>query len=195
MILFLPPAPYTGQFFDYIRGELSNLKTTAATYPGYGDVPASETAAIENYAKSLLPQKKGTQLIGFHTGCLVALEMAFLQPALGPLILIDIPLFDNAAKTKHRAALDPENTNHNAFFAAFDYDLETALKRCRQDVTVIATDSSLFELTVKAAKMIPLAKLIHAKEITKPAFEHPVMAEHLRALLLDNSQINSPLQT
>ena len=189
MILFLPPAPHTGAFFDNIRQALSPLETGAETYPGYGDVPTSAQPSIESYATSLLPQPSRTQLVGFHTGCLVALEMAYRQPDLGPLTLVDIPFFDETTKAKHRARLDSDNQAHAAFFAAFDYDLEEALKRCRHDVTVIATDSLLFDPTLKAVSLLRSANLITAQDIAKPAFEHPAMADHLRTLYVDNSQI------
>lgn len=189
MILFLPPAPHTGKFFEYIRRELSELETEAATYPGYGASSPIAEPSIKNYASALLPQPSGTRLIGFHTGCLVALEMAYQQSSIGSLILIDIPFFDDAAKTKHRSNLDAANPAHAAFFAAFNYDLETALKRCSHDVSVIATGSSLFDLTLKASSLLSSKKIIRAQDITKPAFEHASMAKHLTGLLVDNSQI------
>lgn len=189
MILFLPPAPHTGAFYDSIRDELSEMQTTAVTYPGYGNVAPVKTSSIEAYAKSILPQRAGTQIIGFHTGCLVALEMAHIQPDLGHLVLIDIPYFDEATKNKHRENLDPDNKAHAAFFAAFDYDLERALSNCTQRVTVVATQSSLYEATLAASAKLAKVDLIKRHDITKPVFENPLMAKLVKAVLVDNSQM------
>jgi len=178
MMLFLPPAPHTGAFFDEFRAGFTGLETCAGTYPGYGAVPAS-AATIEGYAASLLPQD-GTNIIGFHTGCLVAMEMALQSPKVGKLLLIDIPYFDAATKAKHEAGLDPDNPKHDAFRAAFAYDADAALANLSHDVTCVATDSSLFDPTVKAAGRIKNAHLIERRDIIKPAFEGGEMAAFIR---------------
>lgn len=177
-LLFLPPAPHTGVFFDGVRAELSGLDTESATYPGYGDVPAS-VATIEAYAASLLPQD-GLDIIGFHTGCLVAMEMTLQSPKVGRLLLIDIPYFDAATTAKHEAGLDPDNPKHDAFRAAFAYDADMALNSLSHSVSCVATDSSLFEPTVKAAGLIKNATLIERRDIKKPAFEGGEMAALIR---------------
>ncbi|MGJ8563034.1 MAG: alpha/beta fold hydrolase [Alphaproteobacteria bacterium] len=180
MILFLPPAPHTGSFFDTIRESLSDIETQASTYPGYGDVPAT-TSTIQAYALSLLPQDN-TVVVGFHTGCLVALEMALQYPNIGPLILVDIPFFDIDTAAKHAAALDAENPQHDAFRAAFAYDTSGALEKTDHAVTCVATESSLFEPTKLAASMIKNSSLIERRDITKPAFGNPAMAQLIREL-------------
>lgn len=181
MILFLPPAPYTGAFFDTVRGTLTDIETKAATYPGYGDVPKTR-ASIEAYAESLLPQD-GTFLVGFHTGCLVALEMALQSTDIGGLVLIDIPYLDAAAKAKYGAELDADNPDDDAFRAAFAYDLDAALTRVTQGATCIATDSFLFDLTREAAGKIKNSKFIGRRDISKPAFENEAMAQLIRDLV------------
>lgn len=179
MMLFLPPAPHSGEFFDSIRAALSDLDTKAATYPGYGDRPKTEVS-IEAYATSLLPQTDGTTLVGFHTGCLVAIDMALQANNLGSLILIDIPFFDEAARKKHAAGLDPDNDKHDAFRAAFDYDTEQALSRLSHSVICVATQSSLYAATEMAAAKIDGSQFIPRSDITKPAFENEGMAKLLR---------------
>lgn len=182
MILFLPPAPHTGAFFDTVRASLAGLKTSAGTYPGYGDVPSLGTGvppSIGAYAESLQP-KDDIDIAAFHTGCLVAMEMALQSSKVGRLLLIDIPYFDEATKTRHRSGLDPDNPEHDAFRAAFDYDAAAAFEALSQPVTCVATDSSLFEPTIKAAQLIENAALIERRDITKPAFEGEAMAALIR---------------
>ena len=186
MILFLPPAPHTGAFFDTVRDRL-DLASEAATYPGYGEVPPV-APTIAAYAQSLLPQPLGTRLVGFHTGCLVALEMALQDSSLGELVLVDIPFFTRAQRADYAAGLDPDDPTRDAFRAAFAYDIDVALASTRHPVTAVATDSSLFEPTRRAASILPDCRLVEARHIAKPAFESLAMAELLRDILSDNSQ-------
>ena len=185
-VLFLPPAPHTGAFFDAVRGRLDML-SEAATYPGYGDIPPT-SPTIAAYAESLLPQPLGTRLVGFHTGCLVALEMALQDSSLGELILIDIPFFTPTQRTEYAAGLDPNDPTRHAFRAAFAYDIDSALASVAHPATCVATDSALFEPTRRAASIIKGCRLIEARHITKPAFEGESMADLLRDILSDNSQ-------
>lgn len=181
MILFLPPAPKSGEFFDTIRMSLSDFETTGATYPGYGDVPKT-TASIEAYATSFLPLPADTTLVGFHTGCLVALEIALQSDVLPSLILVDIPYYDTATRRKYSAALDADNPNDDAFRAAFAYDLQSALERTFHAVTCVASGSPLFEPTLKAARILKNSTAIERPDITKPVFESGAMADLIREL-------------
>ena len=188
MILFLPPAPHTGSFFDVMRVWLPEFEAQAATYPGYGDEPAVAKPSIESYASALLPIAETTHLVGFHTGCLVALEIARREENIETITLVDVPYFDAATKAKHRNNLDPANPIHAAFFAAFDYNLDNVLQLCTRTVNVVATNSSLLEPTRRAAEKLQYARFIEQPDISKPAFEQPAMAELLRSIFLDNSQ-------
>ena len=190
MILFLPPAPHTGAFFDTVRARL-DLPSEAANYPGYGDIPPT-APTVAAYAQSLLPQPLGTRLVGFHTGCLVALEMALQDSRLGELILVDIPVFTQALRAEHAAALDPDDPAQDAFRAAFAYDIDAALATIRHPVTCVATDGPLFEPTRRAASIIKNCRLVEARHIARPAFESPAMADLLADLLSDNSQAPAP---
>jgi len=184
-ILFLPPAPHTGAFFDTVRNRLSDLDTRAATYPGYGNVPKTHIS-IPAYAESVLANAKGATLVGFHTGCLVAIEAALQNKDIGPLILVDVPYFDAATKEKYAAGLDADNPAHDAFRAAFAYNADDAFKRLSHKVMCVATESNLFEPTVKASGKIKNSVLIERPDITKPAFESETMAN----LIHDMTQIN-----
>lgn len=188
MILFLPPAPHTGAFFDTIRARLSKFETEAATYPGYGRQPPISELSIQGYAQSLLLTASHSHLVGFHTGCLVALEMARRDRSVSALTLIDVPYFDETTRAKHRSGLDDENPMHAAFFAAFNYDLDRALRACTHTANVIATHSSLLEPTREAAQTLNHSNYIERLDISKPAFEQTAMAELLASIFFDNSQ-------
>ena len=188
MILFLPPAPHTGAFFDSVRAQLSGVQTEAATYPGYGDEPEIPNPSIEGYAAALLPIADSTHLVGFHTGCLVALEIARRQENIGSITLIDVPYFDAATISKYLCEMNPEDSKQAAFFAAFDYDVGHALQAYSRELTVIATNSFLLEPTRRAARKLKRARFMERPDISKPAFEQPAMAELLSSLFLDNSQ-------
>ena len=73
----------------------------APDYPGYGGSdPAPEPASVELYASAMLellenyPVDGPVDILGFHTGCLVANEMALMAPAsIRRLLLCDVPYF------------------------------------------------------------------------------------------------------
>ena len=184
MILFLPPAPKTGDFFKTIRKSLRDVKTEAATYPGYGGIEALPRPTIGAYAKHLLPNAQGGSIVGFHTGCLVAIEMALQSRDVGALVLVDIPYFNLKTRQNHNAGLDPKNPEHDAFRAAFSYDLESALANLSHPVTCIATGSPLYDPTIKAAQEIDNSVVIERRDIVKPVFESDAMAALIRALCI-----------
>ena len=82
----------------------------APDYPGYGGSTALDTApAIADFAASMLAgldamnPDEPVDVLGFHTGCLVAVEMALAAPErCGRLVLCDIPYFDEARQTALR---------------------------------------------------------------------------------------------
>lgn len=181
--LFLPPAPHSRDFFDRTRAALADIPTEAATYPGYGDRPRGEVS-ITAYAKSLLSKNTPDVLVGFHTGCLVALEMALQSQDALHLILIDVPFFDAETKAGHAKKLDPNDPKMDAFRAAFRFDAKAALSATTARSTAIATNSSLFEPTKKASGLITDCVFLERRDIEKPAMDHPEMAVLLRQLIL-----------
>ena len=100
-LLCLHPAPHSGMYFEPIMPLLCSPSVICAPdYPGYGgSAPPIETPDIGYYAESMNAIVRGLgdspiDLLGFHTGCLVAIEMALRKPdAIGRLVLIDIPYF------------------------------------------------------------------------------------------------------
>ncbi|GAB5480398.1 MAG: hypothetical protein Pars92KO_01550 [Parasphingorhabdus sp.] len=109
----LHPAPFSGLAFTTIMPHLAQgRRVFAPDYPGHGGSDTfKEEPAIEEYAAAMMAvvdeQSSGgaVDLIGFHTGNLVAAEMALTAPEkIGRLALIDVPAFDAETSTKFRAA-------------------------------------------------------------------------------------------
>jgi len=98
----LHPSPYSGAAFEELFSHLDHSKRIIAPdYPGYGGSDALETkASIEDYALGVdsviddLSANRPVDLLGFHTGCLVGVELALQRPErVHRLILIDCPFF------------------------------------------------------------------------------------------------------
>ena len=101
-LLCLHPAPSSGLYFSTAMPLLNtDRQVIAPDYPGYGgsDKQAGPLS-IADYAAAMLEVIEGASLdtpvdvLGFHTGCLVAVEMAHARPdVLRRLVLCDIPYF------------------------------------------------------------------------------------------------------
>ena len=101
-LLCLHPAPSSGLYFTTVMPLLHEHRTVIAPdYPGYGgsDEPP-EQATIGIYAIAMIellenyPIDEPVDVLGFHTGCLVAVEMALLAPdRIRRLVLCDVPYF------------------------------------------------------------------------------------------------------
>jgi len=109
----LHPSPYSGAAFDELFSYLDHSKRIIAPdYPGYGGSDALETkASIEDYALGVdcvvddLSANRPVDLLGFHTGCLVAVELALQKPEkVHRLILIDCPFFSAEDSERHLKA-------------------------------------------------------------------------------------------
>ena len=112
----LHPAPFSGLAFTNIMPHLAkNRRTIAPDYPGHGGSDPSATApSITDYANAMLAViddlSKGQQidLLGFHTGCLIAAELARLRPdCIRQIVMVDIPYFD--AETRKAMFSDAAN--------------------------------------------------------------------------------------
>jgi len=106
-LICLPPAPHSGLYFSNFQNALGNLHSLAVDYPGYGGSDPQDGHTIEFYAHSLLDLIKslGTvHLLGFHSGCLVAMELVRIAPELlDKIVLIDVPYFDDATRQNYAA--------------------------------------------------------------------------------------------
>ncbi|MEP3226192.1 MAG: alpha/beta hydrolase [Parasphingorhabdus sp.] len=109
----LHPGPFSGLAFTAIMPHLARDRMVVAPdYPGYGGSdPFKEEPTIAEYAQAMLAvihEQSGSgtvDLLGFHTGNLVAVEMALIDPLkIGRLALVDIPAFDAETSAKHKSA-------------------------------------------------------------------------------------------
>ena len=109
----LHPAPFSGLAFTAIMPFLaSHRQVIAPDFPGHGGSdPHRPDASIGDYAKAMasviadLSPGRPVDLLGFHTGCLVACELSLLAPAaIRSLVLIDVPAFDQETRREHLAA-------------------------------------------------------------------------------------------
>jgi len=101
-ILCLAPAPFSSKAYLTLAPLLAaQRKVIALDYPGYGesDVTSNEPS-IEDFAQAALAVvesnsiAQSVDLLGFHSGCLVAAEMSVLSPKnVNHLLLIDVPFF------------------------------------------------------------------------------------------------------
>ena len=101
-LVLLHPAPSSGLYFTSAMPLMNERRTLIAPdYPGYGGSDAlQEPASIARYASAVLellenyPVDGPVDILGFHTGCLVAGEMALIAPAsVRRLVLCDVPYF------------------------------------------------------------------------------------------------------
>ena len=101
-LLCLHPAPYSGRYFTTVMPMLNTgRRVIAPDYPGYGNsYRLSEPPSIEDYAQAIIDSVLANEdaeldLLGFHSGCLVAAEIALRAPQrVRHLLLVDIPWFD-----------------------------------------------------------------------------------------------------
>ena len=107
----LHPAPFSGLAFTTVMPHLAEgRRVIALDYPGHGGSdPITGTLTIKAYAETIaaviddLSGRGPVDLLGFHTGCLVALATGFGTKARG-LVLLDAPFFDAEIRRKF---LDP----------------------------------------------------------------------------------------
>ena len=103
-LVCLHPFPYSGAFFETIAPLLSDRRTVCAPdCPGFGGsdapgrmLPMKELAVtmLEALEAALELPAGPVDLMGFHSGCLLAVEMARLEPARArKLALVDVPYF------------------------------------------------------------------------------------------------------
>lgn len=105
-LVCLHPFPYSGSFFETIVPLLNGRRMVLAPdCPGFGgsDAP-EEMLSMEELAETVLEALAGApeapagavDLMGFHSGCLLAVEMARLAPArVRKLAIVDVPYFNS----------------------------------------------------------------------------------------------------
>ena len=124
---------YSGQTFEPFMPYLADARRVIAIdTPGYGhsDGPP-ELPSFESYAATLaeaLPVLVGAgpvDLFGFHTGAMLAVEMALQSPAqVRRLVLVGVPYFEGEDRATWRARLVQEtqlSESFEPFRARWDY--------------------------------------------------------------------------
>ncbi len=100
-ILCLHPSPFSGLAYQNLAPHLaSDRRVIAPDYPGYGGSDTTETPSVEHYAELMLAVADDlgsggpVDLIGFHSGCFVAAEIACMRPdRVAHLCMVDVPAF------------------------------------------------------------------------------------------------------
>ena len=109
----LHPAPFSGLAFTTIMPHLArDRRVIAPDYPGHGGSDAFKpNPSIKELAEAMLAVaedlsgEKPIDLMGFHTGSLVAVDMALCVPErIRKLALVDVPAFDAVAREKYKGA-------------------------------------------------------------------------------------------
>jgi len=109
-IVCLPPVPYGGRFFDSFA-QAYDASVWSADLPGYGFSDAlAEPPTVGGYTDAMTPLLNApgqpVWLAGFHSGALVAMEMANRYPEqVRGLVLVDVPVFSGPEMADLRASL------------------------------------------------------------------------------------------
>ena len=107
-LICLHPSPYSGSYFETVMPLLNDgRRVVAPDYPGYGgSYPLEAPPSIEDYAQAMIDavfagEDDTVDLLGFHSGCLVAAEIALRIPQrIRHLLIIDAPYFDRETQEK-----------------------------------------------------------------------------------------------
>ena len=118
-------SPKSGRIFaTFMAAAADDRMVIAPDYPGFGESdppPETPNVTIEDYAASLWEVTDALavdrlDLLGYHTGCLVAAEAARQQPdRVGGIVMISAPVFSDAElkrlhETYRHIPLDLEGT-------------------------------------------------------------------------------------
>ena len=109
-IVCLPPVPYGGRFFDSFAQAYGG-SVWSADLPGYGFSDAlSEPPTVGGYTQAMTPlldaPGQPVWLAGFHSGALVAMEMAIRYPEqVRGLLLVDVPVLSGPEMADLRASI------------------------------------------------------------------------------------------
>jgi len=106
-LICLPASPHSGLYYTAVMPALSAERDVySVDYPGFGGSdPLPEAASIETLAESLQPLLETigpVDVLGFHSGCLVGLELGHQVPDLiERILMIDVPYFDVETRAKY----------------------------------------------------------------------------------------------
>ncbi len=168
-LLCLPPAPHTGAYFESVLTHLAESRTVIAVdYPGYGGSDRLlEPATIQAYAKRIaacFDDVSELDLLGFHTGNLVAAEIAKgLHETIRKAVMIDVPCFDKDTRVKYAAGLS-------------DGDMFTSIKTSFEK-SVLNRDGSMSEERALTLWGESLRSGTHKNDAFRAAFNYDCTAE------------------
>lgn len=101
-LICLHPAPSSGLYFTTVQPMLArNRHVSAPDYPGYGGSdPQEKPLSVAEYANAILETiaflsfNQPVDLLGFHTGCLIAAEIAHSSTDwVRRVVMCDVPYF------------------------------------------------------------------------------------------------------
>lgn len=106
-LVLLHQTPLSGRMFERIVPHLARRRRVIAIdTPGYGesDRPA-ERPPLAGYGDAILAALAGRygrryDLLGYHTGAAIAADLAARSAAVRRLVLVSVPLFDEARRTQ-----------------------------------------------------------------------------------------------
>lgn len=112
-LVLLHPSPFSGLYFTTVMPLLNRgRRVIAPDYPGYGgSVTLTDPPSIATYANAMRETVAAlglaqTDVLGFHTGCLVAVEMALEAPeSLRRILLCDVPYFTGDTQVELRGKM------------------------------------------------------------------------------------------
>ncbi len=134
-LICLHPAPSSGLYFATAMPMLGKGRhVTAPDYPGYGGSDRQEKPlSIAEYASAVvealgfLSVNREVDLLGFHTGCLVATEIAHSSPQwVRKVVLCDIPFFEGDQQTalhKKMARPMPATAEMDSLQGVWDFNV------------------------------------------------------------------------
>lgn len=138
-LVCLHPAPSSGLYFTSAMPLLNTgRRVIAPDYPGYGGSDLHDrNPTIADYANAILEFlasmdiESPVDILGFHTGCLVAAEMALIAPTrIRRLILCDVPYFDaEQRKNLHEKMAQPLalNTDLESISAPWNFNITSRI--------------------------------------------------------------------
>ncbi len=185
-LVCLHPLPFGGDFFRTTAAHLAPTRRVwSPDYPGFGQSdPLPDPWSVEAWADAValglatLDVDQPADLLGFHTGCLVAAELALEHPdRVRRLVLVDAPYFDQEQRKvlgEHTATAPRHHGNAAAiegFRAAFAYDPIANFRHIGNPALVIGTESSLHGPSEAAARAMPGGRFLGRPDLEAPVFE------------------------
>ena len=206
-VVCLHPTPYSGLFYETIAPRLARGRVVIAPdYPGYGGSDAGgELPSITDFAEAMCDALHGIDeglgisgpfnLFGFHTGCLVAVEMSLLEPGLvGKLVLVDVPYFEPRKRTELHAM-----TTAPPVFSVDVACLEKSWERnvgARMDTQPLARSLEMFTEELRAGERVNRgfhAAFTYECEAAFAAVEKSVQVIATHSSLLEASRVSAGL--